>query len=143
MSGGIRRHQRGGEARLFMKGKVFLPVILTMAALLFSFPVHAQEQRAGCLVTAVAGETGEQRGDGVPFPSPPVMPSPQTGEDNDILAGPPEQDGGLWVFSGVGSVCGWLMLLLFFLLLLLLLCLTAWLTGGKTGRERRENVREK
>lgn len=140
MSGGIRRHQRGGEAHLFMKGKVFLPMILTMAALLFCFPVHAQEQRAGCLVTAVVEETGEQRGDGEPSPS------PQTGEeDNDILAGPPEQGGGLWVFSGVdlGSVCGWPMLLLFLLLLMLLLCLTAWLTGRKTGREQRENVCEK
>lgn len=126
-----------------MRGKAFLPMILTMAALFFSFPVHAQEQRAGCQVTAVVEETGEQQGDGEPSPSPPVMASPQTGnEDNDTLIGSPEQDGGLWVFSGVGSVCGWLMLLLFLLLLLLLLCLIAWLTGGKTGREQRENVRE-
>lgn len=129
-----------------MRGKVFLLVILTVAALLFCFPVHAQEQRVGCLVTAAVEEIEEQEGDGEVSPSPPVMASPQTGkEDNDILIGPPEQDGGLWVFLGVdpGSVCGWLMLLLFFLLLLLLLCLTAWLTGRKTDREQRENVQEK
>lgn len=131
-----------------MRGKVFLPMILTMAALLFCFPVHAQEQRAGCLVTAVVEDIEEQEiegqeDDGEPSPSTPVMTSPQTvKEDNDILIGPPEQDGRLWVFSGVdiGSVCGWLMLLLFFLLLLLLLCLIAWLTRRKTDRERRENV---
>ncbi len=128
-----------------MRGKMFLTVILTVAALLFCLPVHAQEQRAGCLVTAAVEETGEQDGDGEPSPSPPVMASPQTGEDdNDVLSGPPEQNGGSRVFSGVnlGSVCGWPMLLLF-LLLLLLLCLIAWLAGRKTDRGQRENVREK
>ncbi len=129
-----------------MKGKVFLPIILTVAALLFCFPVHAQEQRAGCLVTAVVEEIEEQQGDGEPSPSPPVMTSPQTEkEDNDILIGPPERNGGLWVFLGVdlGSVCGWLMLLLFFLLILLLLCLIAWLIWRKADREQRENVQQK
>ena len=129
-----------------MRGKVFLPMILTVAALLFCFPVHAQEQRAGCLVTAAVEEIEEQEGDGDASPSPPVMTSPQTGkEDNDILIGPPEQNGGLWVFLGVdlGSVCGWLRLLLFFLLLLLLLCLIAWLIWRKTDREQREIVLEK
>lgn len=131
-----------------MRGKVFLPIILTVAALLFCFPVHAQEQRAGCLVTAVVEDIEEQEiegqeGDGEPSPSSPVMTSPQTGkEDHDILIGLPEQNGGLWAFLGVdlGSVCGWLMLLLFFLLLLLLLCLIAWLIWRKTDRERRENM---
>ena len=129
-----------------MRGKVFLPIILTMAALLSCFPVYAQEQRVGCLVTAEEEEIEEQEGDGEPSPSPPVMTSPQTGkEDNDILIGPPEQNGGLWVFLGVdlGSVCGWLMLLLFFLLILLLLCLIAWLIWRKADREQRENVQEK
>lgn len=131
-----------------MRGKVFLPIILTVAALLFCFPVHAQEQRTGCLVTAVVEDIEEQEiegqeGDGEPSPSLPVMTSPQTEkEDHDILIGPPEQNGGLWAFSGVdlGSVCGWLMLLLFSLLLLLLLCLIAWLIWRKTDRERRENM---
>lgn len=129
-----------------MRGKVFLPIILTVAALLFCFPAYAQEQRAGCLVTAAVEEIEEQEGDGEPSPSPLVMTSPLTGkEDNDILIGPPEQDGGPWVFLGVdlGSVCGWLMLLLFFLLLLLLLCLIAWLARRKADREQRENVQEK
>lgn len=129
-----------------MRGKVFLPLILTVAALLFCFPVHAQEQRAGCLVTAVVEEIEGQEGDGEASPSPPVTASPQTGKgDHDILIGPPEQDGGLWAFSGMdlGSVCGWLMLLLFFLLILLLLCLTAWLAGRRTDREQRENMQEK
>lgn len=87
-----------------MRGKVFLPIILTVVALLFCFPVHAQEQRAGCLVTAVVEDIEEQEiegkeGDGEPSPSPPVMTSPQTGkEDHDILIGPPEQNGGLWAF---------------------------------------------
>lgn len=133
-----------------MRGKVFLPIILTVAALLFCFPAYAQEQRAGCLVTAaveeIEGEIEEQEGDGEPSLSPPVMTSPQTGkEDNDILIGPPEQNGGLWAFLGVdlGSVCGWLMLLLFFLLLLLLLCLIAWLIWRKADREQQENVQEK
>ncbi len=129
-----------------MRGKVFLPIILTVAALIFCFPVHAQEQRAGCLVTAAVEEIEEQEGDGEPSPSPPVMTSSQTGkEDNDILIGPPEQNGGLWAFLGLdlGSVCGWLMLLLFFLLILLLLCLIAWLIWRKTDREQRENVQEK
>ncbi len=129
-----------------MRGKMFLPIILTFTALLFCFPVCAQEQRAGCLVTAAVEETGEKEGEGEPSPSPPVMASPQTGkEDNDILIGPPEQNGGLWVFLGVdlGSVCGWPTLLLFFLVFLLLLCLAAWLTGRKTDREQREDVQEK
>ena len=67
--------------------------------------------------------------------------SPHTGEeDNDILTGLLEQDGGLWVLLGVdlGSMCGWLMLLLFSLLFLLLLCLI-W---RRTVREQRENVQE-
>lgn len=129
-----------------MRGKVFLQMILTVMALLFSFPVHAQEQRVGCLVTAVVEETEEQQGDREPSPSPSVMTSPQIGEeDNDILIGSPEQDSGLWAFLGVDfrSVCGWLMLLLFFLLLLFLLFLIAWLVGRKTDWEQRENEQEK
>ncbi len=133
-----------------MRGKVFLTVILTVAALLFCFPAHAQE-RAGCLVTATVEEAGgqtegqEEAGKTSPTPSPPVMASPQTGEeDNNVLIGPPEQNGGAEVFWDVNprSVCGWPMLLLF-LLLLLLLCLIAWLAGRKTDRGQRENVREK
>ena len=131
-----------------MRGKVFLTVILTVAALLFCVPAHAQE-RAGCLVTATVeeagGQTEGQEEAGEPAPSIPAMASPQTGEeDNDVLTGPPEQNGGAEVFWDVNlrSVCGWPMLLLF-LLLLLLLCLIAWMTGRKTDRGQRENVREK
>ncbi len=129
-----------------MRGKMFLPIILAFTALLFCFPVCAQEQRAGCQVTAAVEETGEKEGDGEPSPSPPVMASPQTvKEGNGILTGPPGQDGGLWVFLGVDlrRVCGWPTLLLFFLVFLLLLCLAAWLTGRKTDREQREDVQEK
>lgn len=127
-----------------MRGKVFLPFVLTVAALLFSFPAQAQEQRAGCLVTAVVEEIEEREEAGETSPSPSAMISPQTGEeDNDILTGSPERDGGLWTFLGVdlGSVCGWLMLLLFSLLLIL--CLTVWIICKKTIREQRENVQEK
>ncbi len=129
-----------------MRGKMFLPIILAFTALLFCFPVHAQEQRAGCQVTAAVEETGEKEGEGDASPSPPVMASPQTvKEGNGILTGPPGQDGGLWVFLGVDlrRVCGWPMLFLFFLVFLLLLCLAAWLTGRKTDREQREDVQEK
>lgn len=125
-----------------MRGKVFLMVILTVAALLFCFPAHAQKQRADCLVTA-AVEAGGQEEAGKPAPSIPAMASPQTGEeDNEVLTGPPERNGGAEVFWDVNlrSVCGWPMLLLF---LLLLLCLIAWLTGRKTDRGQRENVQEK
>lgn len=127
-----------------MRGKVFLPFVLTVAALLFSFPVQAQEQRAGCLVTAVVEEIEDGEGAGEASPSPSAMISPQTGEeDNAILIGPLEQDGGLWTFLGVdlGSMCGWLMLLLFSLLLIL--CLTVWIICKKTIREQRGNVQEK
>lgn len=126
-----------------MRGKVFLTVILTVAALLFCFPAHAQE-RAGCLVTATVeeagGQTEGQEEAGELAPSIPAMASPQTGEeDNDVLTGPPERNGGAEVFWDVNprSVCGWPMLLLF-LLLLLLLCLIAWLAGRKNDREQRE-----
>jgi len=112
-------------------------------ALLFCFPVCAQEQRAGCLVTAAVEE---KEGDGEPSPSPPVTASPQTVKEGEaILTGSPGQDGGLWVFLGVAlrRVCGWPMPFLFFLVFWLLLCLAAWLAGRKTDRERREDMREK
>lgn len=129
-----------------MRGKRFLPIILMFTALLFCFPVCAQEQRVDCLVTATVEETGEKEGDGEPSPSPPVTASPQTVKEGDAaLTGLSEQDGGLWVFLGVDlrRMCGWPMLFLFLLLLLLYLCLAIWQTWRKTGRERREDMREK
>lgn len=122
-----------------MRGKVLLPLIFTVAALLFCVPVYAQGgQRTGCLVTATVEEIGETAEDGEPSPAPPPTPSQPPGDETVI--GPPGPDSGFFTFLGVDirSVGCLLMLLLFFLLLLLILCLIAWLVLRKMERERQD-----